>query len=476
MNRLLHTLVAGVLALGITACGGGYEGTTPPGDTTNLPLALVGPTTLTLIPSELGRVEVTGGTRPYTATSTNKATALASVSDGTLSVAAVQGASAPVTVTVTDAKNAKVTLTVNVTNRPEQGSFALSTRDLALVPGASQALTVSGGTPPFTVVASNASIATASVAYSTVTVVGVSEGVNAGVRVIDSRGVTQTLLVTVAAPTPSPSGLALFSNMPAYLTLRPRTSQTFTLGGGTGPYIAVSSNPAALETTVRGGGLILNAGVGLGGAINVMVGDTNGNTLNHTVRVLNTSAPLALSSSAITGVEGTSTRVGIAGGLPPYRMASALPSVANIVNGDTLAITFGFIGGPKRVTVLDAENNAANLDITSTALLSPITVSPSAITISEQLSRDAAGVAQITTIPLLFLNAKQPLQVFTSHPNLLVPSVNGVAVTVSTPGTVDSPIAPCVDTETKVVITGIDATGSSGSAVVTVIDGGICPL
>jgi hypothetical protein len=381
-----------------------------------------------------------------------------------------------VAVTVTDAKNAKVTLTVNVTNSPELGSFALSARDLALVPGASQALTVSGGTPPFTVVSSNASIATASVAYSTVTVVGVSEGVNVGVRVIDSRGVSQTLLVTVAAPTPSPSGLALFSNMPPYLTLRPRTSQTFTLGGGTGPYTAVSSNPAALETTVRGGGLTLNAGVGLGGAINLTVTDTNGSTLNHTVRVLNTSAPLALASSAITGVEGTSTRVGIAGGLPPYRIASALPSVANIVNGDALAITFGFIGGPKRVTVLDAENNAANLDITSTALLSPITVSPSAITISEQLSRDAAGVTQITTIPLLFLNAKQPLQVFTSHPNLLVPSVNGVAVTVSTPGTVDSPIAPCVDTETKVVITGIDATGSSGSAVVTVMDGGICPL
>jgi hypothetical protein len=475
MNRLSHYTVTWVLALGISACGGGYEGTAPPGDTTNLALALVGPTTLTLIPSELGRVEVTGGTRPYTAASTNKATALASVSDGTLSVAAVQGSTTPVTVTVTDAKNAKVNLTVNVTNSAELGSFALSARELALVPGASQALTVSGGTPPFTVVASNPSIATASVAGSAVTVVGVSEGVNAGVRVIDSRGVTQTLLVTVAAPTPSPSGLALFSNIPPYLTLRPRTSQTFTLGGGTGPYTAVSSNPAALETTVRGSGLTLNAGVGMGGAINVMVGDTNGNTLNHTVRVLNTSAPLALSSSAITGVEGTSTRVGIAGGLPPYRMASALPSVANIVNGDTLAITFGFIGGPKRVTVLDAENNAAHLDITSTALLSPITVSPSNITISEQLSRDAAGVAQITTIPLLFLNAKQPIQVFTSHPRLLIPTVNGAVVTVSTPGTSDSPMAPCVDADTKVVITGIDATGASGSAVVTVTNTGACP-
>ena len=70
-------------------------------------------------------MEVTGGTRPYSATSQNSAIALASVSDGTLSVAAVRGDTTPVTVAVTDAKNAKTSLTVNVTNSPLLGSFTL---------------------------------------------------------------------------------------------------------------------------------------------------------------------------------------------------------------------------------------------------------------------------------------------------------------------------------------------------------------
>ena len=138
----LHTLATlAVLgtALSLAACGGGSDSTSSSTTTPLLPLALTGATSLTLVPTELGRVEVTGGTRPYTATSTNTAIALASVSDGTLNVAAVRGDTTPVTVTVTDAKSAKVALTVNVTNSPLLGSFTLSTRDLAVSPGAGRA-------------------------------------------------------------------------------------------------------------------------------------------------------------------------------------------------------------------------------------------------------------------------------------------------------------------------------------------------
>lgn len=472
----LHAFVHLCLVLNLTACGGGYEGSPSPTDSSSQLLALAGPSSLTLVPSELSRVVVTGGTRPYTAISQNNSVVLASVSDGTLSVAAVGGDAMPVTVTVTDARNAKASLTVNVTNAPVLGSFSLSTQALALSPGDTRALTITGGTPPFSALASKPSVATGTVSGNVVTVAGISEGLNAELRVIDSRGATQSALVTVAAPTPSASGVVLFSNIPATLTLRPNTSQTFTLGGGTGPYTAVSSNPASLNTTTRGNALVLEARSG--GRSTLSLADSSGQVLTRSVRVLNTSAPLALTSAAVTGMVGTSTTVGIAGGLPPYRTVSTSTTqvgTASILNGDTLQINFGFVGGPMRVTVLDAEGSTAVLDIVGTAVLSAMSVSPSRIVISELLSRDLSGVARQTRIPLLFVNSRAPIQVFSSHPRLLTPVAIGSVVTVTTPGTADEPVAPCVDLNTEVFITGIDASGATSSTAIFITDNGACP-
>ncbi len=485
--KFRHTLVTLGLSLSLIACGGGSQVTSA--STTNntstdssgqaVALALSGGTSsLTLVPTELGRVEVTGGTRPYTAASNNTAIALASVSDSTLSVAAVRGDTSPVTVTVTDAKNAKVTLAVNVSNSPSLGSFTLSPRELAVSPGSTGAVTITGGTPPFTVVAAKPTIATATVSGNAVTVTGVSEGVNAELRVIDSKGVTQTAVVTVAAPLPSTAGLALFSNMPFNLTLRPNTSRTFTLRGGTGPYSAASSNPAAVATTVRGSALILDAGVS--GSTTLTITDNTGQTLTQTVHLLTTSAPLALTSTAVTGMVGTTTTVGIAGGLPPYRAvntATTQVGKATVISSETLQITFLSAGAPMRISVLDAEDNSVNLDITATAALSGMAVSPSKVTISERLSRDVSGQALQTQIPLVFVNARLPLSLFTSHPHLLALTVFlRNTATVHTLGDTTSPLSPCVDADTDVTITGIDASGASASATITITDNGTCPI
>jgi len=349
-----------------------------------------------------------------------------------------------------------------------------------LAPGATKTVTVTGGTPPFTALTTKPTVATATAIGSEISVKGLSEGVNAELRVIDSRGATQTAAITVAAPTPSPSNLALFTNIPTNLTLRPNTSQTFTLGGGTGPYTVVSSNTAAVSTTVRGGALIFDAGVG--GSATLTVTDNTGSTLVEPpiVRVLNTSAPLSVDSTSKTGMVGTTTTIGIAGGLPPYRTVStSTPQVgtANVIDGDRLVISFGNVGGPMRVAVIDAEGSSVNVDITATAVLSAMTVSPSRIVISELLSRDTAtGNLKQTSIPLLFVNGKPPIRVFTSHPRLLTPAAtdNSNLVTVTTPGTASAPLAPCVDLTTEVFITGIDSSGASASTSVTISDNGAC--
>jgi hypothetical protein len=287
-------LAAWSLTLLLAACGGGYEGTAPPIDTSSQALKVVGATSITLVPTEMGRVEITGGTRPYTAASSNAAVALASVSDNILSVAAVRGDLTPITVSVSDAKNAKATLSVTVTNSPQQGNFALSERVFSILPGASKTITASGGTGPYTAASITPLVVGVSVNGNALTLTGLSEGSNAEVKVFDSKGVTQTALVTVAAPMPSASGLALFSNIPANLSLRPRNSVTYTLGGGTPPYSVTSSNPAVLSGEVRGAALILQPGIA--GNASVTVTDSANRTLSQRIYVMTTSAPADVSA------------------------------------------------------------------------------------------------------------------------------------------------------------------------------------
>ncbi len=460
------------LSVLMTACGGGYEGTPSPTDTSSAALKVDGAVAVTLVPSELKRLEVSGGTRPYSATSSNTSVALASVSDSTLSVAAIRGDLTPISVTVTDAKGAKAAVSVTVTNSPQQGSFSLSSREIALQPGAARTLGITGGSAPFTATSLSPNIATATVSGTALTITGVSEGSNAEIKVFDSKAVTQSVFATVAAPIPSASGLPFTSNMPANLTLRPRNSVTYTLGGGTPPYSVTSTHTAILNPSVRGAALILATGVT--GNATVTVTDAVGASLSQRIYVQTTSAPLALSQTAVTGTQYTTADIGITGGMPPYSMvATTTASIASgaVVNGDVLRINMLNAGGPATVTVRDSEGSLANVAVTVTAVLSNLSVSPRAITISELLS---SGVA--TSFPIRIVGGQGPYQVFTSHPNLLVPFVSGDTVIVRTPVTVTGAISPCVDVNTPVSITVIDVTGSSATATVTVADNGPCPL
>ena len=454
-------LAAWSLTMLLAACGGGYEGTAPPIDTSSQALKVVGATSITLVPTEMGRIEITGGTRPYTATSSNATVALASVSDNILSVAAVRGDLTPITVSVTDAKNAKASVSVTVTNSPQQGNFGLSERVFSILPGSSKIVTISGGTGPYTAASITPRVVGVSINGNALTVTGLSEGANAEVKVFDSKGVTQSALVTIAAPIPSASGLALFSNIPANLSLRPQNSVTYTLGGGMPPYSFASSNPAVLSGDVRGAALILQPGIA--GNATVTITDSANRTLSQRIFVMTTSAPLMLSASSVTGEVGSALTVGIAGGMPPYTAtttATTLIGSGFVVNGDQLTINIQFAEGPGVIAVKDSEGAIATLEVTGVPLLSNLSVSPTAVTIPE---------SAITTLPIRLMRGKAPYLAFSSHPSLLRPSVAGNVMTVT------SPTLPCVSANTSVIITVIDATGATATTTVAIQDNGACP-
>jgi hypothetical protein len=181
--------------------------------------------------------------------------------------------------------------------------------------------------------------------------------------------------------------------------------------------------------------------------------------------VLTTTAPLALTQTALTGLQTTSVDVGIMGGLPPYSVvlngATASVVGAAMRGADVLHIDLLGAGGPVSVSVRDAEGAVATTSVTVLAALSNLSLSPTSVAVSELIP---AG----SVIAVRILGGKAPYQVFSSHPKLLTATVSGDSLLIQPPG------QPCVDESTRVVITVIDATGAIATSIITVVDNGPC--
>lgn len=470
-----------MFALGVSAavsgCGGGsgYEGPVTSVSASGS-LAVAGWPSLMLAPVQLRKLDITGGLPPYAVTSQNTALVLATVSASTLNIAGVQASSAPVTVQISDAATPKhtVTLAVTVTNTPEQGVLVLSPDRVTLAPGASATVALAWGTPPFTAEPLSRSHVAASVVGSTLTVTGLLEAVDTQVRVTDSRALIQMLSVTVAAPSDTGGAVALFSNLPQPLSLPFGAIRAYTLGGGTGPYAVTSSNPAVLLPSLRGNLLSLTAGVA--GTVSLKISDAAGATLWSLVTVQSAVAPLTLSKLVMGGAVGLQESIAIAGGRPPYQVVFDGSGVATgSVNGGTLTLAL-LAPGSGVVTVYDSQGAAVNLSVVATgaALSTKFGISPAKVVISEQLVVDANGLPQQTTIVFSLGKVTAPVQVFSSAPQLLMPTVVGDTVVVRTPGTAASPQSPCVNGTTLVTITVIDAAGQTATSDIVITDAGAC--
>lgn len=485
MRQIVLMVVLGVLAA-VAGCGGGsgYEGptTAPNGPTAGAggPLVVSGAPWVTLAPVEFRQLAISGGQPPYSVTSQNTATVLATVGNGMLNLAGVRADATPVVVLLTDsatgAAKRTVSLAVTVTNTPVQGVMALSPDRLALVPNQLFGVEVVGGTPPFSVETMGRAQVDVSVAGRTVAVRGLLEtAADVLVRVTDALGVVRLLPVSVISPPATGSGVTLFSNVPQPLILPSGATRAFTLGGGSGPYVVISSNPAVLLPTVRGNLLSLVAGVAGTGWLKVT--DTTGAELWHSISVSSGVAPLALSATELGGATGSVLTAAVTGGRPPYRLDTDASGVAAAyINGSKLGLSL-LAPGTGVITVHDSEQATVTLTVVATGLAVPtkFALSPTKVVISERLMVDAFGQAQQTVIVLNLGKSTHPVQVFSSAPQLLMPTVVGNTIEVRTPlGASGTPLPPCVDAEVLVTITVIDGSGQSAATDVTIRDAGAC--
>ncbi|MFV0417331.1 MAG: Ig-like domain-containing protein [Dysgonomonas sp.] len=127
--------------------------------------------------SKAATVTVSGGTSPYTATSSDEKIATVKVDKSTITITGVKSGSATITVTDKNKNTGKVTVTVKEAVANE---LDLSKKDATVAVsvnvGKEDVVTIKGGVAPYTASAKDASIATATIKNDKVTIKGVKAG------------------------------------------------------------------------------------------------------------------------------------------------------------------------------------------------------------------------------------------------------------------------------------------------------------
>ena len=421
----------------------------------SLPLYTTAPPSLTLGIGPVGADQpylVGGGTGPYTATSDNSNVAAVSLQGVNLTITGLTAGSA--SIFVRDSAGTIVTLRVTVVGAAIVPLFTTAPPSVTIAISSTQTYGVGGGTGPYTATSNNVSVADVALVGNSLKVTGITAGA-ANVVIRDSQGATVNVAVTVPAATTVP----LFTTAPPSVTIAIGSTQTYGVGGGTGPYTATTSNSTVADVSLVGNSLKV---LGLkAGSASIVVRDAVG--ASTTVAVTVGLTPLSVTPNSATGIIDDILVATIVGGAPPYRasVGNILVATASIVGSDQLTIQLKQTGQTV-ITVLDANNQSAPYSVTSNAATPGIRLSPSVLTVSEKDNQ---------AITLSVYGATGSISVFSSDIALLRAAVVGSKVSVTT----GSNGTRCVAANTPVVITVVDSTGASALATVTIADNGTCP-
>lgn len=172
------------------------------------------------------------------------------------------------------------------------------------------------------------------------------------------------------SPGKTPNGAALFTSAGTSLQILPGQSQTFTVGGGTPPYL-VSTSSGALSATIVGTVLTVTGSSG-GGAGSVIVSDNAGAKVKIDVTVgtgitLFTSAPSQISVPAGSIIPDTAPYFTIGGGSGVYSVSSSNNAVAYAAMNGNYFLIGGVAAGTATVSVTDSGGALVTINVTVTA-------------------------------------------------------------------------------------------------------------
>ncbi len=319
-----------------------------------------------------------GGVGPYAVSSGNSAVLNASISGGALQLQAL--ATGTASVSIFDSQGRSVTFATTVFQDAPLAFGTSAPNAVVLSPGASGTYSISGGTTPYAVTTSDASVVSVSSTAANFTVTAVQVG-SAQVVVTDAAGSRLQVGFTVASATP------LFVSSAASVSLAVGTGQVYEVGGGTPGYTVSSSNTSVVTASLSGTRLTLNA-LSTGTAT-VVVRDAAGATQSVAVTASPAAALFTSAPSAITVVPASTQAYTVGGGVAPYTATSSNTAVATAaVGGNTLTVN-GVGSGTATVSIRDASGSAVSLGVSvSTTSAQALVVTPTTAsgTVGETLS------------------------------------------------------------------------------------------
>jgi hypothetical protein len=322
------------------------------------------PSSISLAVGSNASFNISGGSPPYVASSSETSSVQAFASSGLLSITATSAGKS--TVVVTDSKGVTLSISVIagsssafVVNAPAAVTMTANT--------VSFAYPISGGTAPYTASSSDSRIATAIVRGNSVTISAGSVGV-ATLAVFDSLGASKNISVTVEAGL---SGGALFTTAPSAFQMSIGGSEAFTIVGGTPPYSVKSTDTNAARVVFDGSnGFAISAFAF--GTPSVIVTDSKGVSVSISVTIgssaalfVNAPATLAVGAGQVLPPDYLVTGgYAITGGTAPYTVSSSDSRIATgTISGAKLTIN-GIKSGFATLTVFDSAGAAQTINVT----------------------------------------------------------------------------------------------------------------
>jgi hypothetical protein len=460
-----------LLAALLGACGGGKDQVGLP---TGKALFTNAPASVTVAAGASASYTAGGGTPLYSASSGNVAIATVAISGTTFTITGVAAGS--VSISVTDAVGAAVTVPVVVTAGGGGGTnptalFSTAPSSLTLAVGVAGAYSVGGGRVPYAVSSSNAAVARATISGTAFAITGVAAG-SAQVLVTDADGTQLTFAVTVGSGNAIP---ALFTTAPGSVSLLPATTAAYTVGGGAGGYTVTSANSGVATATLTGTALSVTA-VAVG-STSVRVADALGDAVTINVTVAQVATPVIdLLPASATGNVGDVLQFIVDGGSPGYTITVNNTSIATAAPASVAAGGGSFSlrllnVGTTVATIVDARGQTASLPITVGQLSAALRVSPSALLVGENSTE---------VIDLNIYGGTGPYHALTSDLTLSSVTVNGAILSVGLGQKGNRCIASIDQQGTyipfgtfDVTVTAIDSLGASATAVISLKDNGL---
>jgi hypothetical protein len=289
-------------------------------------LAINAPAAITLTPGLSSQYNITGGAAPYSVAVSNPNVVAAAAANGVVSVTAANPGSA--TVLVFDAAGASTKFDVTVSGAGYGVAlYTTAPESLRMAGKSSSEFVVNGGTGPYVVTSTDTLVATGAISGTKLTITS-GIGGRAMLNVRDATGTLLVVSVTVTGETPVP----LYSTAPSSVTLNPGSTPTYTIEGGTAPYIASTSNADVAQASIVGGNQLQIKGISAGSA-DIMVFDRLGASFKVSATVDGGTGKIPLYSTApdsISVLVGAEPTYKISGGVAPYTVTSSNVAVATV--------------------------------------------------------------------------------------------------------------------------------------------------